>query len=55
MTGDKTRVFNIDNFDKLSEIVESVKKTTCKGKVRIGKILGFYRMFYLVVFAKTWK
>ena len=36
MTGDKSRVFNIDDFDKLSDIVESVKKTTCKGQYKIN-------------------
>ena len=36
MTGDKSRVFNIDDFDKLGDIVESVKKTTCKGQYKIN-------------------
>ncbi len=31
IAGDKSRVFNVQNFDKLREIVDSVKKTTCKG------------------------
>ena len=52
MTGDKSRVFNIDNFDKLGDIVESVKRTTCKGQYRINtrdSSAQFFKMSHLYV------